>query len=137
MRRARVIANHGAELLIRQPDGSRVNVASRRKHGLIVVGDEVTLKGSGASLQIDELLDRRTTLARTDRTGAAKPLAANVTQLVIVCAPLPAFDLLLIDQYLVAAAAIGVDAVLVLNKADLLTNETQAAADSVNAETAI
>jgi ribosome biogenesis GTPase len=132
MRRARVIANHGAELLLKDADGSRLSVTGKRKHGLIVVGDEVALKGDGASVQIDELLDRDTTLARTDRNGVAKPLAANVTQLVIVCAPLPAFDLLLIDQYLVAASAIGVGAVLVVNKVDLLTNESQPMADTVN-----
>ncbi len=132
MRQARVIANHGAEILVMDSDGTRQTVASSRKHGLLVVGDEVALTGTGAETKVDQVLERKTTLARTDRNGSAKPLAANITQLVIVCAPLPSFDLLLIDQYLVAAHAIGTKALLVINKADLLTNELLAAADSID-----
>lgn len=131
MKHARVIANHGAELLLMDADGVRLSVAGNRKHGLIVVGDRVSLSGSGNSVKIDTRLARDTTLSRTDRNGSIKPLAANITQVVVVCAALPEFDLLLIDQYLVAARTIGTNALLVINKADLLTNESRQMADTI------
>lgn len=130
MRLATVIANHGAELLaIADDDGTQLSLPGSRRFGLIVVGDQIEISGSVGRWRIEKRLERQSTLARTDRNGTAKPLAANISRLIVVCAPLPSFDLLLIDQYLVAAAQIGASAVLVINKADLLSGElaTQAA----------
>jgi ribosome biogenesis GTPase len=59
-------------------------------------------------------------LRRPDPYGKLKPVAANIDRIFIVIAPLPAPHGNLIDRYLVAAEACGIEPVLVLNKTDLL-----------------
>ncbi len=67
------------------------------------------------------LRKRRTALYRSSARGAAEPVVANLTQLFVVLAPLPAPDLFVVDRYLAAAAASGLAAAttLVVNKSDL------------------
>jgi len=68
---------------------------------------------------VTALLPRGSTLSRPDYSGHDKPLAANITRLVVVLAPQPEPTEYLVDQYLVAAEHIGVDALIALNKMDL------------------
>ena len=69
---------------------------------------------------VTALIDRETVLTRSTFSEADKPLAANITQLIIVIAPRPEPSEYLIDQYLVAAERIGVKAIIAVNKSDLL-----------------
>jgi ribosome biogenesis GTPase len=68
---------------------------------------------------IVEVLPRASCLARIDARGGPEPVAANLTQLVAVLAPVPAPDLGLCDRYLAAAEWNGLAACIVANKADL------------------
>ena len=52
-----------------------------------------------------------------------KPVAANISLIVIVIAPLPEPAPTLIDRYLVACADADIPALLVLNKCDLLEGD--------------
>jgi ribosome biogenesis GTPase len=67
-------------------------------------------------------------LTRIDSRGRCEPVAADVTQLLIVGAPEPRPDWFLVDRYLVAAELLGAEAVLVINKCDLLAREPEALA---------
>ena len=51
--------------------------------------------------------------------GDAEPVVANISQLLVVLAPLPAPDFFVVDRYLRAATSAGIAATLVLNKTDL------------------
>ena len=62
-------------------------------------------------------------LTRSTFSGDEKPLAANITQLVILLAPQPEPSEYLLDQYLIAAERIGVNAIIAFNKSDLLTEK--------------
>lgn len=62
-------------------------------------------------------------LARPDRRGQMRPLAANLTRLVIVSSVRPAPEPLLVDQFCVVAERQGIEAIVVLNKSDLATDE--------------
>ena len=53
-----------------------------------------------------------------------------MTQLVVVTAPKPPFDPLLIDRYTIAARHMGVELLLVINKSDLITDDQ---ADTIQA----
>ncbi len=64
---------------------------------------------------------RTSLLTRPDRYHKVKPVAANISLIVIVFAPLPEPAPTLIDRYLVACADANIPALLVLNKSDLLT----------------
>ena len=63
--------------------------------------------------------DRDNLLQKTGFAGKAKPVAANVGQVVIVCAVEPPPNSYLIDRYLVAIENLPARALLVLNKIDL------------------
>lgn len=124
-RSARVIARHGANLAICDLEtGSFHHCLFRQNLGHVVCGDRVlwqpTADGDGV---VTALLERHSVLARPDYSGREKPLAANVTQMVLVLAPQPEPSEYLLDQYLATAELIGCGAILALNKVDLLTSD--------------
>lgn len=90
----------------------------------LVVGDKImwckTTHHVGVVIALEE---RHTLLARPDRFGKLKPLAANINYLIIVTAPEPLFSELLLDQYIVAAHANAVLPIIVLNKVDMLSSD--------------
>ena len=61
-------------------------------------------------------------LNRINSRGKPEPMAANLSQLLVVVAPLPKPDLFLIDHYLCAAELLGCHVEIVLNKTDLTTD---------------
>ena len=63
---------------------------------------------------------RQSLLTRPDRYHKVKPVAANVSLIVIVFASFPEVAPSLIDRYIVACADAEIPALLVLNKADLI-----------------
>ena len=63
---------------------------------------------------------RQSLLTRPDRYHKVKPVAANVSLIVIVFASFPEVAPSLIDRYIVACADADIPALLVLNKADLI-----------------
>ncbi|XID74380.1 small ribosomal subunit biogenesis GTPase RsgA [Alkanindiges sp. WGS2144] len=89
---------------------------------LLVTGDQVRWQAdSNTGLGvINAMHPRSSLLTRPDRYHKVKPVAANVSLIVIVFAPLPAPSPLLIDRYLVACEQANIKPLLVLNKADLL-----------------
>ena len=123
-REGTVVVRHGRSLVIADEKRRLVNCQFRQNLGDIVCGDKViwhsTDDGDGVVTAVRE---RTTLLSRPDYGGHEKPLAANLTQLVIVAAPSPPPTGYLLDQYLAAAGHFGLRAILVLNKADLLNEE--------------
>jgi ribosome biogenesis GTPase / thiamine phosphate phosphatase len=69
------------------------------------------------------VLPRRTALYRSNARGAAEPVFANLTRLLVVIAPAPPPDPFIADRYLAAAESAGIAATLVLNKAELGLDE--------------
>ena len=125
-REGRVVRRHGQNLLVRDDEGRDHHCLFRQNLGEIVCGDRVLWQ----PLNDDQgvvvaLLPRHSVLVRADLNGKEKPLAANITQLVIVLAPLPEPAGFLTDQYLVAAERMGVKAMLALNKMDLLDSDAR------------
>lgn len=133
----RVIANFGAAVAVAEDNPPRSGEATppadqpavHRAVPLsripqLVAGDRVECElEEGGSLRVVELLERDGVLARVDRRGQPKPLAANVSHMVIVSAAPPGIDTLLIDQFCIAAELAGIGAIVTINKADLLTQE--------------
>ncbi len=122
-----VIAKHGAELIIEDSNGNHFRCIPRKKLETIVCGDRVIwekLSNKSTNKQgVVTALDSRTTLlSRPNNSGIVKPIAANITQMLIVCAIKPYYDLSLIDNYLVAAELLKITPVLIINKIDLLSD---------------
>jgi len=116
-----VVTRHGSHLAVADETGDIHHCLLRQNLGHVVCGDRVVWlrTGEGAGV-VTAVHERTSVLARPDYAGRDKPLAANLTQLVIVVAPEPPPTGYLIDQYLVAAEIIGIKALITVNKADLL-----------------
>lgn len=90
---------------------------------MLVAGDKVRwIADSNTGFgRIESVQPRTSLVSRPDRYHKLKPVAANVDILAIVFAPLPMAAPSLIDRYLVVCHHAGVTPLLVLNKADLLS----------------
>ncbi len=102
--------------------GSIWRCHTRTNLELLVTGDRVKWQAdpnTGLGI-ITAIHPRRSLLTRPDRYHKVKPVAANISLIVIVFAPLPEPAPTLIDRYLVACADADIPALLVLNKTDLL-----------------
>lgn len=117
----RVIVRHGANLAVEDADGHVYHCLVRQNIGHPVCGDLVVWQPTGRDQGVvTAILERQAVLSRPDYSGRDKPLAANLTRLVILLAPRPEPSEYLVDQYLVAAEVMGIKAVIVFNKMDLL-----------------
>jgi ribosome biogenesis GTPase / thiamine phosphate phosphatase len=114
-----VVTTFGRHLLLRDAAGC---VQKARPFGRaleIVCGDRVACELQGTELLVTAVLPRTALLRRATLRGRSEPLAANVTRVAVVLAPVPLPDFFLLDRYLSAAESLGLQAHIVLNKADL------------------
>jgi ribosome biogenesis GTPase len=116
---AEVIAAFGRHLLVRDAAGTELRARPAGRKLSIVCGDRVRCERDRTEMLIVEVLPRRTLLARSSLRGASEPVVANITQLVVVIAPLPAADFFIVDRYLCAATAAGIAGAVAVNKSDL------------------
>lgn len=118
----RVVASHGRDAVVVDDAGRTVPCRLEGRRLAVVCGDRVRwvrARGEGAAGRITEVRPRATVLARLTLRGETEPVAANLTQLVVVLAPVPAADFGLCDRYLAAAEWAGLKACIVANKSDL------------------
>ncbi|MBM2854955.1 MAG: Small ribosomal subunit biosis GTPase RsgA [Steroidobacteraceae bacterium] len=121
-REGRVVSSHGRDAVVEDAKRHRIHCRLQGRRLSVVCGDNVRwieADTEGAAGLITEVRPRRTELARMNSRGKAEVVAANLTQLVSVIAPLPAPDLGLCDRYLAAAEWAGLRACVVANKSDL------------------
>jgi len=121
----RVVANFGAAVAVLDAQQQVHQAVPLTKLPQLVAGDLVNCEqeSGGSKLRVVKLKPRDGVLSRIDRRGQPKPLAANVSHLVIVSASKPGIDSLLIDQFCIAAELAGIDAIIVINKSDLLDDD--------------
>ena len=119
-----VVARHGATVEV-EDDNQKIHLCNIRQNIYsLVPGDKVIWRPAENNTGIVAAqLPRTTVLNRPDFHGHPKPIAANVSQMIIVFAPKPEPSADLINKYLVAAALLQVRPVIVLNKTDLLTKQ--------------
>ncbi len=128
------MANFGATVAFaarNAPAGALCQAHLPRSLPMIVAGDRVRIAADGDGWKVTELLPRDSVLSRPDRRGQPRPLAANLTHLGVVAATPPGLDTLLIDQFCIAAADCGLDAMIIINKQDLLAPDERAAAEAI------
>ena len=114
-----IVASFGRRYLVELADSSTLDCVTRGRRSSLACGDRVTVARSARGQGVIETVAPRTTLLyRSDRVRQ-KLVAANVTQIAIVVAPVPAFDEDLVNRCLAAAEHGGMAALIVLNKVDL------------------
>jgi len=126
---ARVVESFGRRTIVETPDGRRQAAILFGKKLAVVCGDRVLLRqdpGSDAA-QIVQIEPRATLFSRTDSRGRIEPLAANLTLVAVLAAPLPAPDFYILDRYLAGAAFAGLRSAVIFNKSDLLADANETA----------
>jgi ribosome biogenesis GTPase len=118
---ALVIATFGRHLLVRDAAGRELKARPFGRGLVIVAGDNVLCRDDARNNEthVLELRPRRNALYRSNVRGGAEPVVANLSQLLVVLAPMPVPDLFVLDRYLAAATSGGISATLVLNKKEL------------------
>ncbi len=132
---AEVIATYGRHLLLRDTAGSLHKARPFGRALDIVCGDRVQCEQHGTEWLATAALPRTSLLRRSTLRGRSEPLAANLSQLMVVLAPVPVPDLFLLDRYLCAAQCAGLRAQIVLNKIDI--HETGGLREALTAHAAL
>ena len=128
-----VISHYGKEVEVLAVNANRVAEPAagaitqrchfRAKLPTIVCGDYVRWQAPGpesATGVVEALLERESLLQRPRPYEDPKPVAANIDTIFITLSPSPEPITSLIDRFLIAAENAGIAAALVLNKVDLL-----------------
>lgn len=127
-----VVSHHGRKLVVETDNNQQYHCKLRQNLGDIACGDSVVIqvdkKDHGVVVAVNE---RTNLLEKTGFAGQAKAVAANIGQLVIVCSVEPEPNDYLIDRYLTAAENLPSEALIVINKIDLLNNENKTVIDSI------
>ena len=118
---ARVTVTHRRLLHVRYADGREAVARPARRELSIVCGDFVhcQLDQRHGELNVVAVEPRSSALYRTNARGGSELIAANLSLLLVVAAPLPPPDFFVVDRYLCAAQCAGVAAAVVLNKSEL------------------
>lgn len=118
-----VIAHFGTQVDVEADDGSTRRCHLRANLDGLVTGDRVVWCAGDTIGVVVAREPRHSELRRPDAYGKLKPIAANIDQILVVIAPFPEPHANLVDRYLVASEAVGIEPVLLLNKSDLLDQD--------------
>ena len=129
-----IVIHYGRQVVVETAQHQQHTCKLRQNLGDIACGDRVVFQPGddtehGVVIAIDE---RDNLLQKTGFAGKAKPVAANVGQVVIVCAVEPAPNTYLIDRYLVAIENLPARTLLVVNKIDLGDHDHQDIIDNID-----
>ena len=121
-----VITRYGRHAQIENAEKSRIHCSIRPNLESLVAGDRVIWQAEGNRQGVViSCFPRESVLGRPDKQGRLRPVAANITQIMIVVAPKPQISWSLLDSYLVVAERLRLHACIVLNKIDLASAELQ------------
>ena len=114
-----IVASHGRHYVVETPDGKRLTCHPRGKKSDCVVGDQVRWRPTGSDEGVIEHLEPRRNLLYRQDEWKTKAFAANIDQLLVLVAANPVFSESQLARALIAAESAGIEAKIVLNKADL------------------
>lgn len=122
-----VIAQHGATAVVEDNQGKLYQCKIRRTLGRLVCGDRVQFEIENDRDGVVTVLEKRSSvLERPLNNGQSRLVAANITRIIVTMAVQPPFSEALIDRYLVIAELMHIQPVIVLNKTDLLDEQSLA-----------
>jgi len=119
-----VIRRFSRHALVEPINGACIHCSIRPNIDSLVAGDRVVWQAEGERQGvIVSRYPRQSVLGRPDKKGQIKPVAANISQILIVTAPKPEISWPLVDSYLVMADYLNLRACIILNKTDLACNQ--------------
>ena len=121
-----IIRRFSRHAIVESNTGVRIHCSIRPNIDSLVAGDRVIWQAEGERQGIVvSCYPRQSVLGRPDKRGLLKPVAANISQIMIVVAPKPDISWGLLDSYLVMAEFLNLRACIVLNKIDLSSDTLQ------------
>jgi len=123
-----IITNYGQVLLIEDNHKKLHRCVARQNLGAMVCGDKVIWQAALADNNEGVIIAREERLSLLQKPGFGgklKPMAANIDQMIIVSAVQPAPNPYLIDRYLIAAENLPATPIILINKIDLLENDSK------------
>ncbi|MDO4429782.1 MAG: small ribosomal subunit biogenesis GTPase RsgA [Lonepinella koalarum] len=129
-----VVSRYSMHADVENAQGEVFRCNLRRTLHSVVVGDRVIWREGKEQLQgisgvIEAVQPRQNELSRPDYYDGLKVMAANIDRIIIVSAVLPSLSLNIIDRYLVICETAKIQPVIILNKADLLSDEAMSEAE--------
>ncbi|MGE5524638.1 MAG: ribosome small subunit-dependent GTPase A [Rhodospirillaceae bacterium] len=118
-RRGLITAAYGRRYRVELDGGALLDCVTRGKTRDVACGDRVAVRATGPGQGVIEETEPRTSLFYRSDPYREKFFAANVTQIIIVVAPVPSVHRELLDRCLVAAEHEGIASLIALNKSDL------------------
>ncbi len=120
-RQGLVVSHQGGRILVELEPGNCIECKIKSNLGNIVCGDQVAVEtASNQQHRVMAILARENFLQRVDGFGQVRAVAANITQLLVCLSVVPEPNLFLLDQYLLSAEQQSIEAIIVINKIDLL-----------------
>jgi ribosome biogenesis GTPase len=130
-----VITNYGSQVDIEGHSapfsGETMRCFVRANIPTLVTGDKIIWRHAEPQGVVVALEPRQSELIRPDNYGKLRPVAANIDRIGVVFAVQPAPQSNLLDRYLVAAEAQGIEPFLVLNKTDLLDQQSDSEVNAI------
>lgn len=125
-----MISRFGQHADVEVGSGEIIRCNIRRTVQSLVTGDKVIVRqaqddGSAIGGVVEAVHPRTSSLTRPDLYDGVKIIAANIDQILIVTSVVPAFTTQIIDRYLVASEDTGIKPVIILNKMDLLDEDSR------------
>ena len=118
-----VVSHQGGQILVELESSDSIECKIKSNLGNIVCGDRVAIESSAnQGYRVMAILPRDNLLQRVDGFGQVRAVAANISQLFVCLSVSPEPNLFLLDQYLLSAEQQQIEACILLNKIDLLTD---------------
>lgn len=122
-----VLAHFGSQAEVESEQLKILRCHLRANLGDIVAGDQVIFRQVEDEENmgvVETILPRSSELQRPDSFGKLKIVAANVDTALITVAPEPEAHANLIDRYLVMAEVMGFEPILLINKLDIIQDDS-------------
>ena len=121
-----VVTRYARHADVENAQGEIFRCNLRRTLASVVVGDRVIWRQGNEQLQgvsgvIEGVHPRKNEISRPDYYDGIKVIAANIDRIIIISSVLPSLSLNIIDRYLVVCEEANIEPIIVLNKADMLT----------------
>jgi ribosome biogenesis GTPase len=123
----RIVAHFGSQVELESIQDTSLTIRChlRANLGSLVTGDLVIFRtGQNNEGVVVAICDRSNSLSRPNSHGEIKPVAANIDYILLLVACEPLTYSHLIDRYLVAAENCHIEPILLLNKIDLLDEQS-------------
>ena len=117
----KITSAFGKTGIVEPTDGGRLYFLVKSRKLKPVVGDNVHWnKQSDGTIVVTKIMEPNNQLERLNQYGQQQIIASNVTQILLITAPLPKPNFLLIDKFILISELMECDLSIIFNKVDLV-----------------